>query len=266
MTEYINAIILGIVQGVTEFLPISSDGHLEIFKFLLGDKAVGKESLTMTVILHVATTLSIITVFRKDIIEIFSGLFKFENNDEWKFAVNVIISMIPAAIVGLFFEEALTQLFDQRIGFVGLMLVVTGVTLFIANRSTTTDKPISNLNAFIMGISQAIAILPGVSRSGMTIGTAAILGIDKSKAARFSFLMVVPLILGKIAKDLLSDEPLMISNKGAAVAGFIAAYIVGVLTCNWLLTLVRKNNLGFFAYYCIAVGMALFLLRTFHVI
>ncbi len=254
--EIIDAIILGIIQGLTEFLPVSSSGHLEIGKALLGNESMPEESLMITVVLHFATALSTIVVFRKDIGDILRGLFQFKWNDETIFSMKIIISMIPAALVGLFFEEQLETLFGGSLLFVGFMLLITALLLWLADKAKNTGKPVSYSNAFVIGVSQAIALLPGISRSGATISTSVLLGNDKAKAARFSFLMVVPLILGKIAKDLLFGD---LSNTTMEVtpllAGFIAAFIAGFAACTWMIQLVRKSKLSYFAIYCFIVGL-----------
>lgn len=253
--NYLEAIILGIVQGLTEFLPVSSSGHLELAKVIFGDNSVPKESLTFTVVLHFATALSTLVIFRKDVIEIIKGLFQFKKNEEFMFSVKIIISMIPATIIGLMFEEELEAFFNGNVLLVGFMLLITGLLLFLADKAKNTNKNVSNLNAFIIGISQAIAMLPGISRSGATISSSVLLGVDRTKAARFSFLMVVPLILGKVAKDFMggsisfSDE-----NFGVMAAGFIASFIAGLLACNWMISLVKKSKLYYFSAYCFIVG------------
>lgn len=253
----IEAIILGIVQGLTEFLPVSSSGHLELSKAILGDNSVPEESLLMTVVLHAATALSTIVIFRKDIAEILGGLFQFKNNEQFRYSVKIVLSMIPAAVVGVLFEDEIEQLFGGQILLVGLMLLITGTLLFLADRAKSTLRKVSNTNAFVVGIAQAIAILPGISRSGATISTSVLLGIDRQKAARFSFLMVVPLILGKMAKDVLSGD-LMQSQTDATllIAGFIAAFISGLLACQWMIALVKKSQLKYFSFYCYIVGLA----------
>lgn len=254
--DSLDAIILGIVQGFTEFLPVSSSGHLELGKAILGDDSIPEDSLLFTVMLHVATALSTVVVFRKDILDIFKGLLKFKWNEETQFTVKIIISMLPAMIVGLFFEEQLEAFFGGNIAFVGAMLLVTALLLWLADRSKKTGKKVSNSNAFIIGISQAIAMLPGISRSGATISTSVLLGNDKSKAARFSFLMVVPLILGKVAKDILggelSTETVNLTNLGL---GFVSAFICGLIACTWMIKLVRQSKLSYFAIYCVVVGL-----------
>ncbi|MGB5237637.1 MAG: undecaprenyl-diphosphate phosphatase [Flavobacteriaceae bacterium] len=254
--EVLDAIILGIVQGLTEFLPVSSSGHLELGKALLGDQSIPEESLLFTVVLHFATALSTIVVFRKDVWEIIRGLFQFKWNEETRFSLKILISMIPAALVGLFFEDSLELLFGGNIQLVGFMLIVTALLLYFADRAKDTDKPVSYKNAFIIGISQAIAILPGISRSGATISTSVLLGVDKNKAARFSFLMVVPLIIGKIAKDFLGGEINFQSEAFISMsAGFIAAFIAGLVACTWMIKLVRQSKLTYFAIYCLLIGL-----------
>jgi len=254
--EIIKAIILGIIQGLTEFLPVSSSGHLELGKAILGDTSVGEESLLFTVVLHFATALSTVVIFRKDIIELLKGLLQFKWNEETQFAFKIGISMIPAVLIGLFFEEELEQLFGGSILLVGFMLLITGLLLFLADRAKDSTKNVSTPNAIIIGISQAIAMLPGISRSGATISTSVLLGVDKTKAARFSFLMVVPLIFGKIAKDVLSGDLSFESNQIIPLsAGFIAAFVSGLFACTWMIALVKKSKLSYFAYYCFAVGI-----------
>jgi len=226
--SYIEAIILGIIQGLTEFLPVSSSGHLELAKVIFGDNSVPKESLTFTVILHFATALSTLVIFRKDVLEIIKGLFQFKKNEEFIFSVKIIISMIPATIIGLMFEKELEAFFNGNVLLVGFMLLVTGLLLFLADKAKNTDKNVSYLNALIIGVSQAIAMLPGISRSGATISTSVLLGVDRTKAARFSFLMVVPVILGKVAKDFMGGEISFASeNFGVMAVGFIASVIWG---------------------------------------
>lgn len=251
----IEAIILGIVQGLTEFLPVSSSGHLELVKFLFGNSLVAEESLLFTVSVHAATALSTIVIFRKDILEIFKGLFQFEWNESSKFSLYIIISMVPAAFVGVFFDDMLEQLFSGQVLLVGFMLIITALLLILADRAKNTNKSVGWKEAVIIGIAQTIAILPGISRSGATISTSVILGIDRTKAARFSFLMVVPLIMGKIAKDLLGGEFMMEDDKLYMILiASLAAFISGLLACKWMISLVRNSNLYYFAIYCLIVG------------
>ena len=253
--DVITAVLLGIIQGLTEFLPISSSGHLEIAKTILGDNSLPKESLLMTLVLHGATALSTIVVFRKDIQEIFQGLFQFERNDAFYFSLKIITSMIPAVFVGLFFEDFITELFHKNVLLVGLMLWVTALLLYLANRAEVTEKDLNIKSALGIGIIQAIAILPGISRSGATIALGVILGIDKSKAARFSFLMVIPLIFGSMAKSILEiDSQVSEISILSLSLGFIAAFITGILACKWMIEWVKNSKLWYFSVYCLIAG------------
>jgi undecaprenyl-diphosphatase len=249
-----DAIILGIIQGLTEFLPVSSSGHLEIAKFVLGENTLPQDSMLMTVVLHGATALSTIVVFRKDILALLKGIFQFKWNEESQFALKIIISMVPAAFIGIFFNEEIGQLFNKNLMLVGSMLLITGGLLLLADRAKRTEKKVTFMSAIIIGISQAIAILPGISRSGATISTAVLLGIDREKAARFSFLMVVPLILGKMSKDALSGELVISGSMMPLAVGFIAAFITGLFACTWMIALVKKSKLSWFAIYCFIIG------------
>jgi undecaprenyl-diphosphatase len=254
--EWLEALVLGVIQGLTEFLPVSSSGHLELTKYIFGSDKAPEASMLMTVVLHAATALSTIVVFRKDLAEIFKGLFQFKWNEEFIFSLKIVLSMIPAAIVGVLLESELEQFFDQQIVFVGFMLIVTAILLYFADKAKHTNKDVSYKNAIIIGIAQAIAILPGISRSGATISTSVLLGIDRTKSARFSFLMVVPLILGKMAKDLMSGEILSSSINIAPLSlGFVAAFITGLLACTWMIQLVKNSKLTYFAIYCIIIGL-----------
>ncbi len=255
--NWIEALILGIIQGLTEFLPVSSSGHLEIVKVMFGGGLVAEESMFMTVMLHGATALSTIVIFRKEIAEIFAGLFQFKWNEQTIFSLKIIISMVPAALVGVLFNDQIEELFAGRILLVGSMLMLTAVLLFLADKAKTTNKDVSYWDAVIIGISQAIAIMPGISRSGATISTSVLLGVDRSKAARFSFLMVVPLILGKMAKDLMSSDFTVAGESFLPITiGFIAAFITGLFACTWMIQLVKKSKLTYFAIYCAVVGVA----------
>jgi undecaprenyl-diphosphatase len=253
--DTLDAIILGIIQGLTEFLPVSSSGHLELGKAILGDNSIPEESLLFTVVLHFATALSTIVVFRKDVITILKELFQFKRNEETIFSLKIILSMLPAVFIGLFFEEHLEQLFGDNIQLVGFMLLITALLLFLADKAKNTSKKVSSSNAFIIGISQAIAMLPGISRSGATISTSVLLGIDKTQAARFSFLMVVPLIFGSIVKQIMSGNiSYETASFGPLAIGFVAAFIAGLAACTWMIKLVKKSRLSYFAVYCLIVG------------
>ena len=252
----LESLILGVIQGLTEFLPVSSSGHLELAKALFGDESLPEESLLFTVVVHFATALATIIIFRKEVSAIFSGLFQFKNNEEFRFSLNIILSMIPAVFVGLFMGDFIEMLFDGQVLLVGLMLLLTGVLLLFANYTEAGDKHVSRGKAILIGISQAIAILPGISRSGATISVSLLLGISREKAARFSFLMVVPLILGKMAKEILAgDFSLEAGLSSHVIIGFVAAFVTGLWACNWMLDIVKKANLNYFALYCFIVGI-----------
>jgi len=254
--EIIDAIILGIIQGLTEFLPVSSSGHLELGKAILGDESIPEESLLFTVVLHFATAISTIVVFRKDIWDIIKGILKFQWNEDMQFLAKIAISMIPAVVIGYNYESELAELFGGNIQLVGFMLLLTAFLLYLADKAQNTSKKVSFKNALVIGFAQAIAMLPGISRSGATISTSVLLGNDKTKAARFSFLMVVPLIFGKIAKDVLSGELTYESTNFTILSvGFIAAFISGLFACTWMIKLVKKSKLSYFAIYCIVVGI-----------
>jgi len=259
MNEFVSAAILGVVQGLTEFLPVSSSGHLEISKVILNQDLKQNESLLMTVVLHFATALSTMVIFWKDIAKILGGLMKFKWNEEAQFVAKIVVSMIPAVFVGLVFEEQIDSWFNGKLLLVGVMLLFTGGLLLLADRAKNTEQPVSYLNAIIVGVSQAIAILPGISRSGATISTSVLLGIDRDKAARFSFLMVVPVIFGKMAKDLLDfmggELAFNSDMTGPLLVGFVAAFFTGLIACKWMLALVKNCQLWWFSVYCLIVGI-----------
>lgn len=258
MSELIEAIVLGIVQGLTEFLPVSSSGHLEIAKVLLDDDSVAEQSLFTTVLLHFATALSTLVIFRKQILTILKGLFNSNGQEERKFSLYIIISMIPAAVVGLLFEDQIEAIFSRNLVLVAGMLIVTALLLYLADKNYGENKSLSPKSAFGIGLAQAIAILPGISRSGATISTALMFGLKREDAAAFSFLMVVPLIFGKIAKDLL-DGSFMENMPSASysIAGFLAAFISGLIACKWMIALVKKAGLKYFGLYCLVVALAI---------
>lgn len=254
--DFLEAAVLGVIQGLTEFLPVSSSGHLELGKALFGSNALPQESLTFTVVLHFATALSTLVIFRKEVVQIFKGLFQFQWNEETQFSLKIVLSMIPAAFVGLFFEEQLETFFDGSILIVGFMLLITALLLLLADKAKNTLKNVSFPNSLVIGFAQAIAMLPGISRSGATISTSVLLGVDRTKAARFSFLMVVPLIFGKVGKDVLSGG---ISYQNAdflpLAIGFVTAFVSGLFACKWMIALVKKSQLSYFSIYCAVVGI-----------
>jgi undecaprenyl-diphosphatase len=260
MSEIIKAIIVGIVQGLTEFLPVSSSGHIVIAQELLNIKFEEDENLLFAIVLHFATALSTIVIFRKDIIQIFKGLFQFKNNEEFQFSLKIVLSMIPAALVGVLLKDTLEELFSNLL-VVGCMLLVTACLLYFADKAKNTEKPVGYKDSFIIGIAQGFAaLLPGLSRSGSTISTSILLGNDKSKAARFSFLMVLPLIFGATAKMFLDAKEvggLSVGEMpvGALIGGFLAAFIAGLIACKWMIELVKKSKLTYFSIYCVIVGI-----------
>lgn len=265
MGEWIEAFILGVVQGLTEFLPVSSSGHLELMKYLLNDDSLAEQSMMTTVFLHFATALSTVVVFRKDIFQLLANIFstqKPRGGEARRFALYIIISMIPAVIVGLFFDELLETLFHRKIVLVSALLIVTGILLLVSERIKVKQNDLNLSSSLIIGLSQAFAILPGLSRSGSTIATALLLGVDRSQAARFSFLMVIPLILGKMSKDLLSGD--LMSNAPSMtylIIGFIAAFITGIVACTAMINLVKASKLSWFAYYCFIVGAGMIIYK-----
>lgn len=251
------ALLLGIIQGLTEFLPVSSSGHLALFSTLLGNDMLPEEHLFFTLLVHAATALATIVVFRKDIFHLITGIVQKKNTAARSFAGHILISMIPAVIVGLFLEEEITSLFGNNLALVGAMLCLTAVLLYFTDKSTSKKQPISYLVALLIGFAQAIAILPGISRSGATIATAVLLGIAKPDAARFSFLMVIPLILGSMAKTLLDYGSVVFSNIEwvPLITGFIASLVSGIFACTWMIALVKRSKLSYFAAYCLLVGL-----------
>lgn len=257
--SFLESLILGIIQGLTEFLPVSSSGHLELGKALFGSDTLPEESLLFTVVVHAATALSTVVVFRKDILAIITDSLK-GDQETLRFIAFIVLSMVPAAIIGLAFQDEIEQLFTSNILLVGSMLLITGLLLFVADKAQNTNKSVGFGSALLIGISQAIAILPGISRSGATISTAVLLKIDREKAARFSFLMVVPLILGKMTLDMkeLAEGGITLGNGSALglVVGFIAAFITGWWACRWMISLVKQARLRYFGYYCLIVGIA----------
>lgn len=251
------AIVLGIIQGLTEFLPVSSSGHIEIGQAILNTASLKEQEELLSVVLHAATALATIFVFRKDIVEILRGLSNTKDKTQQKFALFIIVSMIPAAFVGIVFDDLLNQLFEGQLLLVSIMLLLTGALLMFAERFEPKQKlDLSLGKSFLIGIAQAIAILPGISRSGATISTSLLLNVDRGTAARFSFLMVVPLILGKMAKDIL-DGKLQLSQELIMPfsAGFIAALVSGIIACTWMISIVKKSKLSYFAFYCWAIGL-----------
>lgn len=252
----LESIILGIVQGLTEFLPVSSSGHIELGKALLGTQDVG---IDFTVLVHVATALSSVIVFREDIIKLIQGALKFKNNVFTRYILKLIISAIPVAVVGLLFKDEVEGFFSGNLVLVGSMLLVTAFLLFLTTRvKGSTDEKIGFGHAFIIGIAQMCAIMPGISRSGATIATALLLKRDKEQAAKFSFLMVLIPIFGQAlldTKDMIQDPSLWSLSMDITVAGFLASFLSGLFACTAMLRIVKRGKLHYFSIYCLIVGI-----------
>ena len=252
--SWFEALVLGIVQGLTEYLPVSSSGHLAIGSALFGIQ--GEENLAFTIVVHVATVFSTLVILWKEIEWIFRGLF----NAETRYVINILISMIPIGIVGVFFKDTVEDIFGSGLLIVGCMLLLTAALLAFSYYAKPRQKEsISMKDAFIIGLAQACAVMPGLSRSGTTIATGLLLGNNKAKLAQFSFLMVIPPILGEALLDVMK------AVKGEAVAGdipalslvvgFIAAFVSGCIACKWMINIVKKGKLIYFAIYCAIAGL-----------
>lgn len=255
--NWFEALILGIVQGLTEYLPVSSSGHLAIGSYLFGIE--GEENLAFTVLVHVATVMSTFVVLWKEIDWILKGLFKFEMNAETKYFINIVVSMIPIGIVGVFFKDKVEEIFGSGLLIVGCMLFVTAALLAFSYFAKPRQREnISMKDAFIIGLAQACAVMPGLSRSGSTIATGLLLGNKKEKLAQFSFLMVIPPILGEALLDVLKavkgEEAFGDISVLPLVVGFVAAFVSGCLACRLMINLVKKGKLIYFAVYCAIVG------------
>lgn len=278
--DWLQALIMGIFQGLTEYLPVSSSGHLALAAELLGVEDPDK-IMTFTIAVHVATVLSTLVILWKEVTWIFKGLFKTGNsivpssygirslNEEQNYALLIIVSMIPVGIVGLCFKDQVEAYFSSLM-VVGVCLCITALLLsFSFFAKPRTKEHISYVDAFIIGIAQACAVLPGLSRSGSTIGTGLILGNKKENLAQFSFLMVIPPILGQAlldVKDMIEEgvEAAMAGiSVSALVVGFVAAFITGCLACKWMITIVKKGKLIYFAIYCAIVGVATIIWQLF---
>ncbi len=251
----LEALILGIIQGLSEFLPISSSGHLEIGKVLLGTET--SESMTFTIVLHGATVLSTLVVFRKEILRLIIGFLAFKWNAETQYLAKIMISMLPAVVVGLFFEEELSMLFSGNLLLVGSMLLFTSLLLGFAYFKKSGRKTPGFLDAFIIGLAQAVATVPGISRSGSTIATGLLLGNKRKEVSKFSFLMVlIPIIGANVLSlkdaDFSAEASISVWN---LLIGFVAAFVVGLIACRWMIKIVNKGKLIWFALYCALVGI-----------
>ncbi len=255
--DWIEALILGLVQGLTEFLPVSSSGHLEIGKALLGVNS--EDNLRFTVVVHGATVLSTIFVFRKDILSLIQGLLEFKWNESTQYVAKIAFSMLPIAIVGLFFKDQVEDIFntDKILFLVGCMLLVTAALLAFTFFAKQKDKEISFRDALIIGVAQTCAVLPGISRSGSTIATGLLLGNKKSEVAKFSFLMVLVPIIGENILSIFKTDVSQATSISTSVlvVGFIAAFISGLLACSWMIKIVKKGKLIYFAIYCLIIGL-----------
>lgn len=257
--DWLQALVLGLLQGLTEYLPVSSSGHLTICSYLFGLN--GEDNLAFTVVVHVATVLSTLVVLWKEIDWILKELFKFKMNDETKYFINILISMIPVGIVGVFFKDQVEEVFGSGLLIVGCMLLVTAALLVFSYYARPRQREnISPLHAFVIGLAQAVAVLPGLSRSGSTIATGLLLGNKKEKLAQFSFLMVIPPILGEalldVVKGLKGEEAFGGIDALPLIVGFVAAFVSGCVACKWMINIVKKGKLVWFGVYCAIAGAA----------
>lgn len=265
----IQALLLGLVQGLTEYLPVSSSGHLEIGKMLLGvDPEAG--GLTFSIVVHVATVLSTLVILWKEISWILTGMCRMRWNAEWKYAVNILVSMIPIGVVGLLFKDTVESFYtDEHIRniVVGVCLLITAALLTLTHYAKPRQREdLSPLHAFIIGVAQACAVLPGLSRSGSTIATGLLLGNNKQTLAQFSFLMVIPPILGEALLDFkhivapsaefLATHPEATPVPLSVLAiGFVASFVSGCFACKWMIAMVRSCKLVYFGIYCACAGI-----------
>ena len=255
--DWLQALVLGIVQGLTEYLHVSSSGHLAIGSHLFGIE--GEENLAFTVLVHVATVCSTLVVLWKEIDWILKGLFKFEMNAETKYFLNIVVSMIPIGIVGVFFKDAVEEVFGSGLLIVGCMLLLTSALLIFSYFAKPRQREhISMKDAFIIGLAQACAVMPGLSRSGSTIATGLLLGNKKESLAQFSFLMVIQPILGEALLDVLKmvkgDDAFGDISALPLVVGFVAAFVSGCVACKWMINIVKKGKLVWFGVYCAIAG------------
>lgn len=266
--DWIEALVLGLIQGLTEFLPVSSSGHLQIVSALLGRP--GEENLAFAVVVHAATVCSTIVVLRKEIVALLGGLFKFRWNEETVYVSKIVVSMIPVAIVGFFFKDFVKGVFGSGLLVVGIALLVTAALLAFAYYAKPRPKMvISFRNALVIGLAQACAVIPGLSRSGSTIAAGILLGNNKERVAKFSFLMVLVPILGEALLDLMkgsfsqaeSGMPVL-----SLVVGFLSAFLSGYVACSWMINLVKKGKLIWFSLYCFVVGVALLICLNYGIV
>ena len=265
--NWFEALVLGLIQGLTEFLPVSSSGHLEIGHAILGTAT--EENLIFTVVLHVATVLSTLLVLWHEVAQLFKGTFTTTKwNAEKDYVAKILVSCIPVFIVGMFFKEEVENFFGNGLLLVGICLLITSTLLFLSEYLTKqrmrkqtegaeVGHEVTYKDAFIIGIAQAIAVLPGLSRSGSTISTGLLCGVKKSAMAQFSFLMVLIPVLGEAlldTLDLLKGELVVELGWQPMVVGFLAAFASGAVACKWMIGIVRRQKLTYFAIYCLAAG------------
>ncbi len=252
--NWLDALILGIIQGLTEFLPVSSSGHIELGKAVLGVEI--KDSLTFTVVVHAATVLSTLVVFWKDIANIIGKSLKFKWNPETQYLAKILFSAVPVVIAGVLFETQIEEFFTGRLILVGSMLLITATLLTFTYFAKSGNENIGFKDAFIIGIAQMLAVMPGISRSGATISTALLLRKGKEEAARFSFLMVLVPILGKVFLDVITGE---MGNEQTEILpliiGFFGAFLSGLLACKLMIAIVKRSKLVYFAIYCLIIGV-----------
>ncbi|MBR6830587.1 MAG: undecaprenyl-diphosphate phosphatase [Tidjanibacter sp.] len=261
----LEAIILGIVQGLTEFLPVSSSGHLQIAKEILGITI--NDNIAFDITLHAATVLSTIVILWSEVKYLFKGLFMFQYNEQTKYVLKILLSMIPVGIVGVLLKDPLNEMLSSPaiLAIVGAMLLVTALLLLFAYKAKPRDKAsISYRDAMIIGLSQAVATMPGLSRSGTTISTGLILGNQKVVVAEFSFLMVLLPIMGESLLELLGGGLLNSGIDGIALAaGFIASFVTGCLACRFMINIIKKGKLIWFSAYCAVAGLVSILCYIF---
>lgn len=253
--DTLQAIILGVVQGLTEFLPVSSSGHLQLANEILGTDLNPESNLTFSLTLHAATVLSTVVILWAEIWKLIKGVFSRTFTAEQAYVLKIVISMIPVGIVGLFFKDYIEAAFSS-IAVVGVMLLVTAALLTFAYYAKPRQKEsLSYRDAFIIGLAQAVAVLPGLSRSGSTIATGLLLGNKKESVAQFSFLMVLPPILGNALLDCLKGDFGGGVETLPLVAGFVTAFITGCIACKWMIDIVKRGKLIWFAIYCAIAGV-----------
>lgn len=269
--DWLQAMVLGLIQGLTEFLPVSSSGHLTIFKAIFG---IDAENLSFEVAVHAATVLSTVVAFRSEIWDIIGGVFKFRYNPQTEYFLKICVSMIPVFFVGFFFKDFVTDVFGSGLVVVGCMLLLTAVLLILgetlsnrqarlaASQGREAGREVSYLDAFIIGVAQSLAVMPGLSRSGTTISTGLMLGVKKSSIAQFSFLMVLVPILGEAFLELVGGDFSAASSgipSSALALGALTAFVSGYMACRWMIRIVQKARLRWFALYCVCAAAFCFI-------